>query len=239
MAPYPTKIRKRRKGILSEDEHNQAVKRMNTEAAVRRKMGQIKPDVAPQAQKNQAEQIRARANQRRMVKSDGGAVKAPMRGGDHMRSLSGRPQRHETDKGLRRLSFAQAYARRTTDSSRARVLDLYNRTAPPGAKAMARARRHEGLGTPTATIRRIGDTGGRGASPRNVPRPGDSGSRRVHRPVPMPQPGQMPQRGNRRIHQPVQMSQDIAQQVAEARKRLRRPGRGRNTGRARRFNLRG
>lgn len=52
--------------------------------------------------------------------------------------LSKQSRTQETTRGKRRLSFAQAYSRRTTDSSRARVLELYGKKKPPkgyGGKA--------------------------------------------------------------------------------------------------------
>lgn len=45
--------------------------------------------------------------------------------------LKNRPRTHETTRGKRRLSFREAFSRRTTDTSRARVLKLYGRSAPP------------------------------------------------------------------------------------------------------------
>ena len=45
--------------------------------------------------------------------------------------LANQPKNQSTTRGKRRLSFEQAYARRTTDSSRARVQALYGKKAPP------------------------------------------------------------------------------------------------------------
>lgn len=45
-----------------------------------------------------------------------------------------RPRRFQTTRGRRRLSFAEAYSRRTTPSSKARVMELYGRTRPPGQR---------------------------------------------------------------------------------------------------------
>lgn len=44
-----------------------------------------------------------------------------------------RPKKYQSTRGKRRLSFAEAYSRRTTDSSRKRVMALYGRTKPPKA----------------------------------------------------------------------------------------------------------
>lgn len=46
-------------------------------------------------------------------------------------ALRDRPRTHQTTRGKRRLSYAEAYGRRTTDTSRARVMELYGRKKPP------------------------------------------------------------------------------------------------------------
>lgn len=48
-----------------------------------------------------------------------------------------RPRTHETTRGKRRLSFEEAYARRTTDTSRARVEKLYGKTATAEQRSAA------------------------------------------------------------------------------------------------------
>lgn len=48
-----------------------------------------------------------------------------------------RPRTHQTTRGKRRLSFEEAYERRSNDSSRARVEELYGKTATPAMKAAA------------------------------------------------------------------------------------------------------
>lgn len=153
--------RRQRTGILDEKLRSQAVKRIKDEFNVRAK-------TTPEAQRKAAERTREARNKERIVNSHGGAVKAPKAGGDHLRNL---PRRHQTTRGLRRLSFRQAYSRRTTDSSRARVLKLYGRDKPPVG--------HRG------TLTRPGGPAGsfgRGTKP-SIPKVGQRGSRRIHKPV--------------------------------------------------------
>lgn len=45
--------------------------------------------------------------------------------------LSKQPRTQKTTRGKRRLTFEQAYGRRTTESSRQRVLELYGKKRPP------------------------------------------------------------------------------------------------------------
>lgn len=51
--------------------------------------------------------------------------------------LRDRPRQYRTTRGKRRLSFEEAYSRRTTDSSRQRVLELYGKTEPPKSRSLA------------------------------------------------------------------------------------------------------
>lgn len=128
-----------RSGPLSPDQRAQAVKRIQdeynarsfierekglTDARRRREAaGEPEPvkQPSPQGQRRSAERIRERANHERRVNTDDGAVAAPERGG----------KRFSTIRGPHRMSFRQAYSRRTTDTSRARVMELYDRTKPP------------------------------------------------------------------------------------------------------------
>jgi hypothetical protein len=134
MAPLTYK-RRRRTGPLSEDKRAEAIKRVADEFSVRQKMEKARQvqnsrkardpvaQARPEPQQVKAEHLRQRANREREVPSHGGAVAAPRRGGS-------KPM-HMTTRGPRRLSFRQAYSRRTTDTSRARVLALYGRSKPP------------------------------------------------------------------------------------------------------------
>jgi hypothetical protein len=162
MAPLTYKRRKRT-GPLTPDQRAEAIKRFQDEASVR---GKIKA----------AAQIRDKRNAEREVPSHGGAVAAPKRGGDRVRSLGDRSRTHETTRGPRRLSFAEAYSRRTTDTSRQRVLDLYGRSKPPAA----------------GKTRPGGPSGAFGTGGIKAPLPGQNGSRRIHKPVsPLEQAAQM------------------------------------------------
>ena len=201
MAVMPdSRMKRKRRGVLRNEDRMKAVERLKDESNVH-------------AQMKRLESKRGGGGQEFSAK---GALTAPRRGGDRLRSISGREPKYKTERGQRRLSFAQAYARRTTDSSRQRVLDLYGRSKPPSLAAETRAKFREGVVNP------MQGGMGRGLKPPratiNVPRPGDSGSRRVHR--------------------PVDMSGTIADQVAKARQMGQR--RRKRTGyTGRKFDLRG
>lgn len=47
---------------------------------------------------------------------------------------------HQTTRGPRRLSFQEAYSRRTTPTSQQRVLELYGRTKPPASEQVTLTR---------------------------------------------------------------------------------------------------
>lgn len=47
------------------------------------------------------------------------------------RELRAQPRTQQTTRGKRRLTYKQAYSRRSTDTSRARVMKLYGRAKPP------------------------------------------------------------------------------------------------------------
>jgi hypothetical protein len=179
MAPLTYK-RRRRTGPLNEDQRAQAIKRIRDEASVRSKLGsarairdarKARDPVAqdrPEDQRRKAEKIREKRNGEREITSHGGAVAAPRAGG-------AKP-RHMTTRGPRRLSFAEAYSRRTTDTSRQRVLDLYGRSKPPAA----------------GKTRPGGPSGAFGTGGIKAPLPGQNGSRRIHKPVsPLEQAAQM------------------------------------------------
>lgn len=154
-----------RSGILTPEARQQAVKRITDEFNVRQK-------VSPEAQRKSAESVREARNKERVVNSHGGAVKAPKAGGRMLAHfpLSKLPRKHQTTRGLRRLSFRQAYSRRTTDSSRARVLKLYGRSKPPSPQ---------------------------------IPKVGDQGSRRIHKPVATGSPEQQAARMRAQVQSKV------------------------------------
>lgn len=176
MAPV-TSYKKRRRAYEGEEARNQAVLRLKNESNVRFKMKRlseahqpVKKD-SPQAQQYAAEKARARSNSERLTISHGGAPASP-------KPFSARKPRFDTTRGKRRLSFREAYSRRTTDTSRARVLDLYGRSAPP--KGYADRRIHQPvtnspisrLPVPTGGTRRMKDpvpsTGGARYSPNTL-----------------------------------------------------------------------
>ena len=141
MATY----KRRRNPFEGEDGRAKAIKRIQDEMSVRQKMGQARAKMQadrarqpvkqdrPEAQQHAAERLRQRANRERNVTSHGGAIPAPNRGQDRPRFM--------TNRGPRRLSYAQPFGNRTTDSSRARVMKLYGRSAPPTPTAANRAPR--------------------------------------------------------------------------------------------------
>ena len=157
--------RRQRTGILDEKLRSQAVKRIQNEFNVRQK-------ITPEAQRKSAESVRKARNKERVVNSHGGAVKAPQAGGRMLAHfpLSKLPRKHQTTRGLRRLSFRQAYSRRTTDTSRARVLKLYGRSKPPSPQ---------------------------------IPKVGDQGSRRIHKPVATGSPEQQAARMRAQVQSKV------------------------------------
>lgn len=80
----------------------------------------------------------------RAIEQAAGRVQSGSRGKPFVNpevALRQRPRTFQTTRGKRRLSFAEAYARRTTDTSRARVEELYGRKAGPKLRAGATADR--------------------------------------------------------------------------------------------------
>jgi hypothetical protein len=182
--------RRKRKGLLDDGTYNQAVERLKNESSVRRRMQDLQHrghkldsggvhvnHAKPENEKRAADRLRKKRGAEQEFGNAKGALGAPRRGGSKLSSLlKGREPKHETDKGLRRLSYKEAYSRRTTDSSRARVMDLYNRTAPPTAPK------------PSPFDRRNRKQPTRGGKWPNVPRPGDKGGPIAIGPVRMNDP---------------------------------------------------
>lgn len=164
----PLTYKRRRRAFEGEENRAKAIKRIQdessarsfierekalTEARRRREAaGEPEPikQPSPQGQRRSAERIRNRANTERGVGTTGGAVAAPERGG----------KRFSTIRGPHRMSFRQAYSRRTTDTSRARVMELYGRTKPPSqqqgrvpAGSQMRSRGQDDIANVVAQIR--------------------------------------------------------------------------------------
>lgn len=128
----PLTYKRRRKAFEGEDNRAQAIKRMQDEMSVRQKMERMRAvsdaqrsrqNAAPNQQQADGEARRERANREREITSHGGAIPAPRAGG-------AKPM-HMTTRGPRRLSYGEAFSRRTTDTSRQRVMKLYGRSKPP------------------------------------------------------------------------------------------------------------
>lgn len=117
------RFKKRTRAFEGTDERQQAIRRIQDEASVRNKLGRLKRSEqpvskdSPQEQQSAAEKIRQAANRMRSTTSHGGAPANP------------------TTRGPHRMSYSEAFSRRTTDSSRNRVMALYGRKAPPRGQA--------------------------------------------------------------------------------------------------------
>lgn len=110
--------KRRRNAFEGEANRDEAVRRLKNEHSVRQKMHRLAQPISKNRPEEQLAAARNMQGQRREA-----------------RDVQARARTHMTTRGKRRLSFREAYSRRTTDSSRARVLNLYGRSKPPSARA--------------------------------------------------------------------------------------------------------
>lgn len=124
MAPLTT-YKRRRRAFEGEDNRAKAIKRMQDAFGAQQGMERMRHKLDGSRQRQGAVGV-----------ADGLAPGMKPKASNQSANEGVARARHKTPTGMRRLSFRQAYNNRTTDTSRARVMAKYGRSAPPGPRTI-------------------------------------------------------------------------------------------------------